>query len=126
MQRTKVEQEYSFWKEIKYGIPQGFILVWYFKIDLCDLFFIMKDVDIVIFADDNTLFMTADNITDLVENLEDFTRSVFTRFAKNQRERNTTKCHFLLSTNEKVIAKVDSAEIENNQSEKLLGIAIDS
>ena len=86
----------------------------------------MKDVDIVIFADDNTLFMTADNITDLVENLEDFMRSVFTRFANNQRERNTTKCHFLLSTNEKVIAKVDSAEIENNQSEKLLGITIDS
>ena len=29
---------------------------------------------------------------------------------------NATKCHVLLNTNEKVITKVDSAEIENSQS----------
>ena len=46
MQRTKVGQVYSFWKGIKYGILQGSILGPI--IFICDVFFIMKDVDIVI------------------------------------------------------------------------------
>ena len=39
---------------------------------------------------------------------------------------NKTKCHVLLSANEKIIAKVDSVEIENSQSDKLLEVTIDS
>ena len=39
---------------------------------------------------------------------------------------NAGKCHVLLSTNEKIVTKVDSAEIENSQSEKVLGVTIDS
>ena len=46
------------WKEIKYGIPQGSILgPIFFNIDLCDMFFFMKDVDIISFADNNTSYM---------------------------------------------------------------------
>ena len=41
-------------------------------------------------------------------------------------QENAGKCHVLLSTNEKIFTKVDSAEIENSQSEKLLGVTIDS
>ena len=68
MQRTKVRQVYRSWKEIKYGVPQGSIICpVFFNIDVCDLFFIMKDVDIVSFADDGTLYMLASNITNLVE-----------------------------------------------------------
>ena len=52
-QRTKIGQEYSSWNEIKFGVPQGSIIGQiFFNIDLCDLF-IMKDVDIASFADDN-------------------------------------------------------------------------
>ena len=32
---------------------------------------------------------------------------------------NATKCHILLSTNEKLLTKVERAEIENSQSEKV-------
>lgn len=39
---------------------------------------------------------------------------------------NATKCQVLLSTKEKFISKTDSAETENSESEKLLGVTIDS
>ena len=59
-------------------------LVLFFNIDLCDLFFIMKDVEIVSFADDNTPYMSANNITNLVDDLEDSTHSIFKWFANNK------------------------------------------
>ena len=69
--------------------------------------FIMKDVDIVHFADDNTLYKAAHNITNLVEDLEDSARSIFNWFANNQMQRNATRPHALLSRNGKAITEVD-------------------
>ena len=127
MQRTKVGQEYSSWKEIKYGVPQGSILgPIFFNIDVCDLFFIMNDVDIVSFADDNTPYVSANDTPSLVKALEDAANSIFKWFKDNQMQGNAGKCHILLSTKEKVVTKVDSADIENSQSEKLLGVTLDS
>ena len=126
-QRTKIGQEYSSWNEIKFGVPQGSILgPIFFSIDLCDLFFIMKDVDIASFADDNTTYLSANDNTSLVKTLEDSACSIFKWFKNNQMQGNADKCYVLLSTNEKIVTKVDSAEIENSQSEKLLGVTIDS
>ena len=41
-------------------------------------------------------------------------------------ERNAGKCHVLLSTKEKVVTNVDSAQIENSHSETLLGVIINN
>ena len=127
MQRTKVGQEYSSWKEIKYGVPQGSILgPIFFNIDVCDLFFIMNDVDIASFADDNTPYLSANDLPSLIKALEDAASSIFKWFKDNQMQANAGKCHILLSTKEKVLTKVDSVEIENSQAEKLLGVTLDS
>ena len=88
--------------------------------------FIVKVVDIVSFADDNTLYMWANNNTNLIEDLEDSAHFIFNWFANNKMQGNASKCHVLLSTNEKVITWADIVEIESSHSEKLLGIAIDS
>ena len=126
-QRTKIGQEYSSWNKIKFGVPQGSILgPIFFNIDLCDLFFIMKDFDIASFPDDNTPYLSANDNTSLVKTLDDSACSIFKWFKNNQMQGNAGKCHVLLSTNEKIVTKVDSAEIENSQSEKLLGVTIDS
>ena len=55
--------------------------------------------------------------------MENSARSIFKWFANNQMQGNKTKNHVLLNTNEKIIEKV---ETDNSQSEKLLGVAIDS
>ena len=55
----------------------------------------MKDVDIVSFEDDNTSYLPANKITNLVKNLQDSAHSIFMWFANNQMQENTTKCHVL-------------------------------
>lgn len=60
------------WKEIKYGIPQGSILgLIFYKIDIYDLLFIMRNLSIAIFEDDTTSHMSPNNITNPIKNLED-------------------------------------------------------
>ena len=54
----------------------------------------MKSVAIVSFPDDNKHFISANNLTNLIEVLEDFVRSIFKWFASNQMQVNATKCDF--------------------------------
>ena len=54
--------------EIIFGVPQVAILgSLLFNISLADLFFIINDTDIANYADDNTPYITADNIDDLIK-----------------------------------------------------------
>ena len=77
-QRTKIGNEYSSWKERISGVPQGSILgPLFFNIHLCDLFFIIEKFDIANFADDNTLFVTGDNIFSVVKLLEEVPCAIF-------------------------------------------------
>ena len=59
-QRTKINSEFSSWEEILFGVPQGSILgPLLFNIVLCDLFFIMNDVEFACYVDENTPFLWA-------------------------------------------------------------------
>ena len=62
-QRTKVNRSYSSWLETVFGVPQCSILApLLFNIFLADMLFILNDVDIANYADDNTSYVIADDI----------------------------------------------------------------
>ena len=77
-QRTKIDNAYSSWQNILYGVPQGSILgPLLFNIDLCDLFFVMNHEDIANYADDNTPYVSGKNIDEVVKFLEKSSRVIF-------------------------------------------------
>lgn len=69
--------------------------------------------------------MSANNMSDLIENFKDSTCFTFQWFANNQMEGNATVSHVLSSPNKNIFTKTDSAKIENSQPQKVLGLTID-
>ena len=126
-QRTRIGNSFSDWSEVILAVPQGSILgPLLFNIFLADLFLVLKDVDIVNFAGDNTPFTSANNTDDLIDSLEKASSSLFKWFKDNLFKGNLDKRHLLVSTNEKTNINIGEFSIENSDCEKLLGIKTDN
>ena len=126
-QRTEIGNEYSSWKEIMSDVPQGSTLgPLFLNIHLCDLFFIIEKFDIANFADDNTPYVTGENISSVVKLLEEVACAIFQWFKDNEMKANADKCHALSSTSIELTVKINEFQIKNSQSEKSLGITIDN
>ena len=66
-QRTKINCSYSEWLEIVFAASQGSILgPLLVNVYLADLFLIMDDIDMANYADDNTPYVTADDIDEVI------------------------------------------------------------
>ena len=94
-QRTKIENTYSTWLDIIFGVPQGSILgPLLFNVFLADLFFTVNDINIASYADINTLYMITDNVDDLIASLEQASNGLFKLFKSNILKSNAeNKCH---------------------------------
>ena len=70
-QRVHLNNTYSEWIDILFGVSQGFILgPLLFDIFLCDLFLFLHDTLVANCADDNTPYCTGVKISDVLIKLE--------------------------------------------------------
>ena len=118
-QRTKINSPHIFWHEIIFGVPQGSsqgpLL---FDIFLIVLFFIVEDIDIASYEDENTPYISANNINEITDTL-------FKWFNDNLMKSNSEKCYLLVSTNDTDNIKIVYIDITSSTWEKLLGLKFD-
>ena len=71
-QGTRINNSYSAWMEIVFGVPHGSILgLLLFSFFLADLFFIVNSTDISNYVDDIMPHATANDIYSLIASLEE-------------------------------------------------------
>ena len=90
-----------------------------------DQFFTVNDIDIPSYVDDNTPYIIAVNVDDLIASLEQPFNGLFQWFKNNLLQSNADKCHLLVSTNDRVSMNVDRFKIDKSDAEKLLGARFD-
>ena len=72
-QRVRLNNTYSEWIDILFGVPQGSILgPLLFNIFLCDLFLFLHDIPMANYADSNIPYCTGLKISDVLIKLENF------------------------------------------------------
>ena len=100
-QRTKINNAFSRYSEIIYGVPQGPILgPLLFNIYICDIFFDIIECGIASYADDNTQYNFDFSLDNVISNLEKSTNSLLNWFRENHMNANADKFHLLVSSNE--------------------------
>ena len=83
-QRVKINPSFSSYLDIFQGVPQGSILgLLLFNLFLCDLFLFVEEVDIMIYADDNTPYVCYENVDVTLEKLEEVGKVLFEWFSNN-------------------------------------------
>ena len=127
-QRTKINNSFSSWCNIKSGVPQCSILgPLLFNIYLDDLFYFTEEIGIMNYADDTTPYAIANDTLSLLNILEKNVEILTTWFKNNYFKMNADKCKLLVSNHEEDASILINGEIvEGNKSVKLLGLKIDN
>ena len=89
-----------------------------FNIHLCDLFYLLEDLDIASYADDTTIYTVKNT-------LESSSLPLFTWFNNNFKKANSDKSHIFLRCSEPSTALIDGSSNESNTKQILLEITIE-
>ena len=125
---NKVNNAYSTYSDILYGVPQGSILgPLLFNIYISNMFYHIDIYDIASYSDDNTPYTSNFNLEEVMQKLELTTNNLFEWFKANHMKANAGKCHVLVTRDTDVTAKIGGElDVKNSREEKLLGVKIDS
>ena len=126
-QKVKINNSFSSWGNLAFGVPQGSILgPLLFNIFICDMFYFLKKFDLVNYADDTSPFCVGNNHESVIKVLEQSSAILFKWLKENYMKVNTDKSHLLLSGNTKHESNIDNNIIKSEPQQELLGITIDS
>ena len=127
-QRVKINGSFSTWREAVVGVPQGSVLgPLLFNIYLNDLFMFVKDAQICNYADDTTIYASANNIESAIKTLESDALKITKWFPNNCMKLNEDKCHLMVfgDKSNNVSINIGSVTINESTEEKLLGVILD-
>ena len=111
---------------MKHGVPQGSILgPILFNIFLCDMIFMIDNIDIASYADDNTPYSVGKSQCYLETKLQNASIRLFKWFYENGLKANQDKCHFLSSLDIPTKFSLPACILENSDSQNFLGVIID-
>ena len=126
-QRVKINNTYSTWAEILFGVPQGSILgPLLYNIFLCDLFLFIKNSNVASYADDTTPYETGKSSEEVLSSLKNAGEIILSWFEDNSMKANPDKYHLLLSGPNSDDITIGNKTISSSKCEKLLGVKIDS
>ena len=126
-QRVRLNNIYSSWSELLFGVPQGSIVgPLLLNIFLCDLFLFIPNFNVASYGDDTTPYSTGKDVMKVLSDLEEASVILSNWFRDNSTKANPEKYHLLLSDNKEDQMKVENTSVTNTKCETLLGIKIDN
>ena len=120
-QRTKVNEKYSTWRKLTYGVPQGSILgPLLFNLFMNDIFYFVNDSKLANYADDTSTYTMRGSIFPFLHTLKTETSIVFKWFKINEMKSNSDKCHMIVAENEHKPAYISNTYIYFDKEKELL------